>query len=221
MLTNVDFEGPGMIADRATALGMEVRVHRLFDGEPVPPAPSIERLVVMGGPMSAFDDDVYPWLVEVRTRLTQLVEHATPVLGVCLGAQLLAASLGAAVYRGDEDEIGLGSVRLTVAARDDPLFGGVDDTEIDVFHWHGDTFDLPRAAVLLASSDRYANQAFRVGEAWGLQFHVELRPADADDVSRHVGDGRRVGRDELARVEPMGRRIIDAFLSRRRSPDIP
>lgn len=201
-----------MLADRAAALGIEVRCHRVFDGDPVPPAEAIERLVVMGGPMSASDDDAYPWIGEIRARLAQLVENGTPVLGVCLGAQLLASSLGAAVYAGDAPEIGVGSVSLAPAARDDPLLGTVEGDVLGVFHWHGDTFDLPKGATLLASNERYVNQAFRVANAWGLQFHIELRASDATVVTSHLVDAAPIDAGDLAAIEPVGARIIDAFL---------
>lgn len=212
VLTHVPFEGPAAIADRALAAGLRVRIHRLFAGDPVPAAEHIDRLVVMGGPMGALDDVSYPWLREVRELLATMVEREVPTLGVCLGAQLLAAACGASVYPGPGPEIGPGMVRLTSAALDDPMFGVVDDGDLAVFHWHGDTFDLPRGATLLASSDAYVHQAFRVANAWGLQFHVELRAVDAPSVSDHLGAGLAVSSDDLAAIEPTGARIIDAFL---------
>lgn len=212
VLVHVDFEGPGAIADRAAARGMTVRVHRLFAADRVPSLDEVERLVVMGGPMGALDDADHPWLPEVRALLARAVAAGTPVLGVCLGAQLLAAALGARIRRGPAPEIGAGRVDLTAAAAHDPVLGVVDGAALGVFHWHGDTFDLPDGATLLASSDRYAHQAFRVARAWGLQFHVELRAGDAASVSSHLGPRRAVTSAELAEIEPAGRRLIDAFL---------
>jgi len=213
VLVHVAFEGPAAIADRAAAHGLTPRVHRLFDGDPVPSLDALERLVVMGGPMGARDDVDHPWLADVRTLLGVAVSAGTPVLGVCLGAQLLAAALGAPIRRGPEPEIGAGRVRLTDAAGHDPLFGVVEGRDLAVFHWHGDTFDLPEGATLLASSDGYAHQAFRVANAWGCQFHVELRAGDADSVSSQLGPDRAVTAGELAAIEPVGRQIIDAFLA--------
>lgn len=212
VLMHVPFEGPGAIGDVANARGAHVRTHHLYAGDPLPDLGSIGCLVVMGGPMGALDDGEYPWLAQVRALLATLVSKATPVLGVCLGAQLLAAASGAAVYAGPEPEIGAGSVELSAAAGSDPLFNVVTGTQLNVFHWHGDTFDLPDNATLLASSNQYPNQAFRIANAWGLQFHVELRAADASNISEHLGDGRSVQPHDLRAIEPNGASIINAFL---------
>jgi GMP synthase-like glutamine amidotransferase len=212
VLVHIGFEGPAAIADRAAARGLAVRVHRLFAADRVPSLDTVERLVVMGGPMGALDDADHPWLPDVRSLLARAVAAGTPVLGVCLGAQLLAAALGARIRRGPAPEIGAGRVRLTAAAARDPVLGVVGGGDLAVFHWHGDTFDLPDGALLLASSDAYAHQAFRVAHAWGLQFHVELRAGDAASVSSHLGPARGVTSAELAAIEPTGRQIVDAFL---------
>lgn len=213
VLTHVDFEGPGAIGDRAEATGITVRVHDLWRAPTLPEPGGIERLVVMGGPMGANDDGAHPYLRAERALLRSLVERGTPILGVCLGAQLLAAALGATVRRGAEPEIGVGSVTLRDTASSDPLLGTVASTDLPVFHWHGDTFDLPTGATLLASNDAYPHQAFRVGNAWGFQFHVELRGTDAEVVRAHLGRGRTVTEAELATIEPVGAPIIDAFLA--------
>lgn len=212
VLTTVAFEGPAAIADRAQARGVAVQVHSLYAGAPVPVVGDVERLVVMGGPMGAHDDASHPWLPTVRALLADAVAAGTPVLGVCLGAQLVAAACGAAVFTGPAPEIGPGTVRVWPAGAVDPIFSVVDGDELGVFHWHGDTFDLPDGATLLASSDRYVNQAFRVANAWGLQFHVELRARDAAAVSSHLGSGRSVDAAALAAIAPVGARLIDAFL---------
>ncbi len=212
VLMHVPFEGPGAIGDIAESRGAHLQTHHLYAGDPLPHVDAIENLVVMGGPMGALDDTQHPWLADVRDLLTTLIAKGTPVLGVCLGAQLLAAACGARVYCGPHLEIGAGSVTLTDAAATDPLFKVVTGTQLDVFHWHGDTFDLPDGATLLASSDQYPNQAFRIANAWGLQFHVELRAADASSISAHLGDGRSVLPVDLSAIEPNGSSIINAFL---------
>lgn len=213
VLTHVDFEGPAAIGDRAEAAGLAVRVHDLWDGAPVPALAGIERLVVMGGPMGAQDDRDHPFLAAERSLLAAATTAGAPVLGICLGAQLLAAALGAEVRRGPDPEIGPGSVDLLADASDDALFRVVRGIRLAVMHWHGDTFDLPDGAVHLASSDAYPNQAFRCGSAYGLQFHVELRATDGDVVRAHLGRRYTVTDAQLAAIEPVGTRIIDAFLA--------
>jgi len=127
----------------------------------------------MGGPMSATDDAELPWLTAEKALIGEAVHAGVPFWGVCLGVQLLAASLGARVYSGPEPEVGLLPVTLTPEARDDPVFAAAPD-DLVTLQWHGDTFDLPTGAVRLAGSPAYPNQAFRVNRAYGVQFHLEV-----------------------------------------------
>lgn len=183
-----------------------------FDGSPLPDTlAGYAALVVLGGPMSAADDEVAPWLPATRTLLRTGASAGLPVLGICLGAQLLAAALGGRVERGSEGpEIGPGLVAKRDVAADDRLFGPVPFTP-DVVHWHWDQITaLPPGATLLASSTRYPHQAYRVGaRAWGLQFHVETTPEmvrrwaaeDADALAAEGVDVERLlGRFDLAEV---------------------
>ncbi|MBA3376711.1 MAG: type 1 glutamine amidotransferase, partial [Actinobacteria bacterium] len=126
-----------------------------------------------GGPMSATDDADLPWLTHEKRLIGEAVHADVPFWGVCLGVQLLAASLGARVYRGPEPEVGLLPVTLTPEARSDPVFAAAPD-DLVTLQWHGDTFDLPAGAVRLAGSSAYPNQAFRVRRAYGIQFHLEV-----------------------------------------------
>jgi len=150
-------------------------------------------LIVMGGPMSANDE-----LEQVKTALG-IVESALsrrlPVLGVCLGAQMIAKVMGGAVYRNPVKEIGWAPVFWTAAAHDDPLFAGLTSPET-VFHWHGETFDLPHGAVWLAHSENCRHQAFRAGSnIYGLQFHLEVTPAMIEDwlsQEANAGDVREL-----------------------------
>lgn len=186
VVQHIDPEGPYAIGAALEAAGVEVRVCRVQRGEGLPEsAEELDGLVVMGGPMSAASDDAYPTRRQELSLLADAVDRAVPVLGVCLGAQLLALAAGGAVYRGASGtEIGWGPIELTDAARADALLTGAPP-QVDVLHWHGDTFDLPPGAIRLAGNAQYANQAFRVGEsAWGLQFHVEV---DEDAVRSFVG----------------------------------
>jgi GMP synthase-like glutamine amidotransferase len=130
----------------------------------------------MGGPMSVNDEAEHPWLVEEKALIRSAVERGLPFWGSCLGVQLLAASLGARVHAGPAPEVGVLPVHLTAAAAVDPVFAGLPEA-LPTLQWHGDTFELPDGAVLLATSPAYPNQAFRVGRAaYGVQFHVEVTP---------------------------------------------
>jgi GMP synthase (glutamine-hydrolysing) len=129
-------------------------------------------LVIMGGPIGAYEEDKYPFLTAELNLIERRLRAGTPVLGVCLGAQLMARTLGARVYAGHGKEIGWGPVTLTEAGRNSTL-SSLEDTPI--LHWHGDTFDIPDGATLLASTRTYAHQAFSWGpRALALQFHAEV-----------------------------------------------
>lgn len=137
-----------------------------------------ELVVVLGGDMGVGDVDAHPFLAEELAFLTERLAGPRPVLGVCLGAQLLAAAAGATVSRGKNGfEVGVGPVRWTKAAAEDPVFAGVG-AKSTVAHWHGDTWSPVPGATLLASTDRYTQQAFRLKDSYGFQFHLELTAAE-------------------------------------------
>jgi GMP synthase (glutamine-hydrolysing) len=166
-------EGLGRLQDWLPAAGVDVHPIHPYLGHRVPPYVEGDALIVLGGPMGCLDDLVAPWLPATRALLATAIDDGVPTLGICLGAQLLAAAAGGSVERGAlGPELGLGKV--TVSSPDLLLPSG----ELPVVQWHFDTIvTLPESATLLASSERYATQAFRVGEvAWGLQFHVEATP---------------------------------------------
>jgi GMP synthase (glutamine-hydrolysing) len=172
---HVSFEPLGRVADALNLRGMEWRYVDLYQSsEDHLPVDTAQALVVMGGPMSV--NDPLPWLRQEERYLVRAISSGVPVLGICLGAQLLAKCLGARVYPMRRKEIGWYPVRLTGAGRNDRLFDGLADEET-VFQWHGETFDLPDGSVKLAESEICANQAFRHGEnLYGLQFHPEVTP---------------------------------------------
>jgi GMP synthase (glutamine-hydrolysing) len=173
VLQHVEWEGPGIIAREAEKRGCEVDIRRLDRGDEIPTADHVDGLVVMGGPWGAYEEDQHPFLRKECELLTAVTRRGVPVLGVCLGAQLLARALGAKVYPGHGAEIGFGLIELAEAGREDSLLTGLGE-HLPAFHWHGDTFTLPDGAVLLASSPMYAHQAFRFGSrAYGFQFHIE------------------------------------------------
>lgn len=167
----------GSLPAALTEAGLDWRSFDLFALAPESlPWSEAAGLIVLGGTMSANDGDRFPFLVAELDWIRTAVRREIPMLGICLGAQLLAKALGAAVYRNARPEIGWYQVELLPAARDDRLFRERTSAET-VFHWHGDTFDLPADAVHLARSALCPHQAFRYGStAYGLQFHVEMAP---------------------------------------------
>lgn len=211
ILQHAAWEGPGLIAVEAQARGLDLDIRRLDTGDRLPRTDEVEGLVVMGGPMGVYETGKHPFLAEESSLIAEVVQRNCPVLGVCLGAQLLARALGARVFPGHGPEIGFGFVELTAAGKHDPLFAP-SGPSVPVFHWHGDTFDLPEGATLLASSAAYPHQAFRSGRcAYGLQFHIEpdsdtwsawrehLPPALTERAEQRRYVVERVGRNVLAR----------------------
>ncbi len=171
---HVPFEGLGTIAPVLEARHIGIHYADAFLKQPIPDWRRAAGLIVMGGPMSANAN--LPFVRREIEVLAEAVEAGKPVLGVCLGAQLLARALGARVYPNAVKEIGWGPVRWTEAAARDVLLAGLDAPET-VFHWHGETFDLPAGAEWLASSAVCRRQAFRAGSnAYGFQFHLEVTP---------------------------------------------
>jgi GMP synthase-like glutamine amidotransferase len=174
VLQHADWELPGAFGDIVAERGMRSRVVRPDRGEPMPELREVAAIVAMGGPMSVNDD--LPWLRTEKRFVGDAVSAGLPYFGTCLGAQVLAAAHGARVYRGPRPEYGMHTVTLTPAASREPLFAGLP-ADIEVFQWHGETFDLPTGAVRLAGTGDYPNQAFMIGRAaYGLQFHLEVTP---------------------------------------------
>lgn len=141
----------------------------------LPDLGEVQAILSMGGPMGVGDADRLPWIREELDFLRRAVESDIPVWGVCLGAQMLAAALGAKVYTGEVPEVGVSEVILNEEGMEDPVWGGSTST-LNVLQWHSDTFDVPEGATLLASSSLYPNQLFRYGKSYAVQFHVEASP---------------------------------------------
>ena len=170
VLQHVEFEGPAAIADWAAARGVPVRVCRLGRNAILPSIDDLDMLTVMGGPMSANDQAQFDWLGPQIALVREAIAADKTVFGVCLGAQMIAKALGARVYPGSAKEIGWFPVERTSAH---PLFDDLPDS-FTPLHWHGETFDLPHGAKLLAKSKITLNQAFAVGQrVLGVQFHME------------------------------------------------
>ncbi len=210
ILQHVPYEGPGLIAEQARQLGLRLEHRHLYRGERVPDLGELDGLIVMGGPMGVGDVEAHPHLKAEVELLADASAAGLPVLGVCLGAQLLARALGGEVFPAEEPEIGPGTVKLTAAGRSDAVFGPAEPS-LPVLHWHEDTFSLPPGAELLASSDRIVNQAFRAGRSYGLQFHVELDGALTAGMRPHLPAGVLLSAEQVARVEVSGRELLARF----------
>ena len=168
-------EPPAAFEDELLARGLELERVELDEGDALPDLREFAGVLVMGGPMGAYEDDAHEWLAGEKAAIREAAEAGHPIWGVCLGAQLLAGALGARVYPGPAPEVGLLPVELTPAAASDPVFERAP-TSFPTLQWHGDTFDLPDGATLLASSPAYPNQAFVYKRAYGIQFHLEVTP---------------------------------------------
>ena len=185
VIQHVPYEGLGTFEPVFTQRGCTlVRLHPANPHARWPRLTNVQGVVIMGGPMGVYEQDRYPFLTKELAFLREAVEMRLPILGVCLGAQLLAHALGADVRKHAVKEIGWYPLTKEAGAADDPLFAPFTSTET-VFQWHGDTFALPRGAVRLASSPWCAQQAFRYRDnVYGLQFHVEVT---ADIIAAWLG----------------------------------
>lgn len=171
------FEELGFFAEILDRQGARYRIVRLFHDEmPVEDWERVGALIVLGGPMSVGDEESFPFLRWEKRIIRAAIDDHVPTLGICLGAQLIATTLGATVYHGRVKEIGWNPVAITPHGLVDSLLGYLPENAT-VFQWHGDGFELPTGAIRLASSAHFENQAFRLGKSvYGLQFHLEVTP---------------------------------------------
>ncbi len=180
ILQHVPFEGSGSITPWLKTAKYQITTTKFYQSTSLPDPRDIDLLIVMGGPMSVNDEDKFPWLRLEKQFIRQTIKSDKAVLGICLGAQLIASSLGESVYPNRRKEIGWFSVQ-GVAHKNPAIF--CFPPIVEAFHWHGETFDLPDTAVLLARSEACENQAFQVGErVIGLQFHLEATPESAQAI---------------------------------------
>lgn len=178
-LQHADHEDLGCIAPWLAAHGLHARCIALQSGEPLPAVDEVDALLVLGGPMNVDEHAAHPWLAAEKIFIREVIDAGRHVLGICLGAQLMARALGAEVRPNRERELGWFEVQLQAQGRDDPRLTGWPD-RFEAFHWHGDTFALPAGASWLAASEACAHQGFAWGErALGLQFHLEVTAVDA------------------------------------------
>ncbi|HEY7555728.1 MAG TPA: gamma-glutamyl-gamma-aminobutyrate hydrolase family protein [Candidatus Binatia bacterium] len=180
------FEDLGFFAEVLDKEGATYRTIRLFHGEmPAEDWRHVAALIILGGPMGIADEERFPFLRWEKRIIRAAIDESVPILGICVGAQLIAATLGARTYHGSVKEIGWSQISITPHGQVDSLLGYLPESAT-VFQWHGDGFDLPERAVSLASSTHYKTQAFRLGKIiYGLQFHLEITPRM---IERWIGE---------------------------------
>jgi len=224
-LQHVPFEGLGTIEKWAERTGHTLSCTRLFDGDLLPHLDQFGMLVVMGGPMGIYDEQEYPWLTAEKSFIRATLDAGRPVLGICLGAQLIADVLGARVFANKQKEIGWFPVTRTDAVPSG--LEGVLPKNQTVFHWHGDTFDLPADAVHLYSSLACRNQAFLYKDrVLALQFHLETTSESAIPLIQNcrnelvpglsIQTEREIieGIEKFARINETMARILEYMTSR-------
>ena len=203
IIQQVPHEGPGIIGEVLLKMSIEIETIRPYlNSGGTPRCVAVPRgvenhtaLVIMGGPMGAYDEAAFPFLRDELRLIERCLRDGVPVLGVCLGAQLMARAAGARVYKGESKEIGWYDLEFTDEGRRDRLFSGLPSLyggykdKLKVFQWHGDTFDVPRGSSLLATSENFPNQCVRLGRrAYALQFHLEVTGAMVESWLREEGN---------------------------------
>ena len=193
-LQHVPFEGLGCIEDWAKTAGHRIAATRFYLKEPLPNVNDMDWLIVMGGPMNIYDDAKFSWLAAEKRCLKEAIENKKIVLGICLGAQLLADVLGAKIYPNRHKEIGWYNIRKVKTSQENGIAALFPDT-IEAFHWHGDTFDIPDGADHFVQSAGCKNQGFTLGErVLALQFHLEIAKSGAENLIIQCGNEIDKGR---------------------------
>lgn len=194
VIRHVAHEGLGILK-RPIEKDSDVEYVDVYKGAPVPARiDGYDGLIVLGGPMGVYEDDIYPFIKPELKLIEDALKKRVPMLGICLGSQLLAKAAGSRVYKGGAKEIGWHDVTLTEDADYDWLFLGFPDRFM-AFHWHGDTFDVPKGSLMLASSELFPNQVIKVGPAaYGIQFHLEV-------TEQMIREWLTVNHEELAALK--------------------
>jgi GMP synthase-like glutamine amidotransferase len=227
VLQHVPFEDIGSMASWLAMRDATLSYTRFYHDAELPQLEGIDLVIAMGGPMSVNDEAELPWLKAEKAFLREVVESGVPLLGVCLGAQLIANALGARVFPNCEKEIGWFPIRAVCDESRGSTDGFRFPIETKVFHWHGETFDLPPGAVLLASSTACENQAFQIGrKVMGLQFHLETTPESAASILEHCRDElvvgpwvqseaeiRATGAETYAAANQLMNRVLDGLMN--------
>lgn len=226
IIQHLDIEPPALIGEQLRRKGCRLQALHLDRGDRLPPMNhSFDGVVIMGGPQSANDDHV-DYIAAELTWLTTQIKAGLPMLGICLGAQLMARAAGGTILTSPLRELGWYRVLPTSTAASDPLFSALPDEGITLFQWHGETFSLPKSAALVATSPDVPHQAFRLGAGqYGMQFHAEVDRAlinqwiAADsDARQHLGTGgidavQCVAPQQLSAMHKLCRRITDTWLA--------
>ncbi len=215
-LQHVAFEGLASIEPWAKSKGHSLSATRFYNNEPLPNVEDIDWLIIMGGPMNIYEESKYPWLAQEKRFIEQAIENEKIILGICLGSQLIADALGAKVFPNQDKEIGWFPIELTSEEQTPQVFNFLPN-QFTVFHWHGDTFDLPDGATRIAKSEGCENQAFAYGErVIGLQFHLESTKGSVQKILENCSDeiveGRYIQKpDEMLSQEDNFRQINEAM----------
>lgn len=201
ILQHVPFEGPGSILSWAHTNHHEVKFTRFYKNQKLPYPTDFDLLVIMGGPMSIYDEKSYPWLKQEKSFLQRCLIEKKKILGICLGAQLLANCLETKVFPNKEKEIGWFPIHKHQDIHN-PVFHLYPEKYLPAFHWHSDTFDLPAGAVRLFSSEATLNQGFAIeNRIFGLQFHWEVRYENVRTLLQHskkdIRPGKYIQKPEL------------------------
>ncbi len=220
---HIEVETLGRIEESLVEQRITPRYVRTFAGEPIPnDLARYDGLILMGGPMGVYEEQQFPFLAHERNAIHQMLHANKPILGVCLGSQLLASALGARVYKNGRREIGWHTTNVTETGKSDPLFRHLPSTFMG-YHWHGDIFDLPAGAESLAWSEISPIQAFRYGsKAYGVLFHMEVTPAIMTEMVRlfphELADAKVDGQAMLAAIptylytlQTVGKKVYDGW----------